>query len=402
MATSRTVHSRKIARAAHTHDAPKKPMPLYGSRTDIGLVRDHNEDSLVVQPPLFAVADGMGGHAAGEVASEIAVQTLAEFTPDTADGDELARAIIKANRAVIEAALDGRGSAGMGTTVTAAIVDGERLAIGQVGDSRAYLLHAGCLQRITRDHSLMAEYIESGRITEEEARSHPERSIITRALGSDPNTLPDIYDMNVSAGDRLLLCSDGLSGMIRDSEIEHTLATVRDPQKCAGILVRQAIDAGGNDNITAIVVDITGSSEARARRERFKMRAGALFLAAALLLVLAASCFGFYAYAHNSAYIKSDDGRVAVYRGIPGEFLGLTISSQVEVCDMEAADAPAGVRDELEGEGLRVDSVDEAFRLIAAWEAQAADDGAAAQSESAETQGDSGADAQDAEGGDAA
>lgn len=353
-------------------------MPSYGSRTDIGLVRDHNEDSLVVQPPLFAVADGMGGHAAGEVASEIAVQTLAEFAPVTADGDELARAIIKANRAVIEAALDGRGSEGMGTTVTAAIVDGERLSIGQVGDSRAYLLHAGCLQRITRDHSLMAEYIESGRITEEEARTHPKRSIITRALGSDPNTLPDIYDMNVSAGDRLLLCSDGLSGMIRDSEIEHTLATVRDPQKCAGILVRQAIDAGGNDNITAIVVDITGNSEARARRERFKMRAGALFLAAALVLVLAASCFGFYAYAHNSAYIKSDNGYVTIYRGIPGSVFGLTISNQVEVCDMPADQAPAGVQDDLAGEGLRVDSVDEARRLVATWEQQNQGEGAEA------------------------
>ena len=191
----------------------------FGSRTDIGCLRDHNEDSLVVAPPLFAVADGMGGHAAGEVASEIAVNVLAERAPAHPDPEALGRAVEEANRAIIVAAHEGRGREGMGTTMTAAMLEGERLIIAQVGDSRAYLLHQGKLQQLTRDHSLMADMIEAGQLTPEEARTHPNRSVITRALGSDPHTQPDLYEINVETGDRLLICSDGLSGMVCDNDI---------------------------------------------------------------------------------------------------------------------------------------------------------------------------------------
>ena len=236
----------------------KVDFPEYGSRTDVGLVRDHNEDSLTVAPPVFAVADGMGGHAAGEVASEIAIQTLVENAPDTADGDALARAVVEANRAVIRAAVDGRGKQGMGTTMTAAVLDGVRLVVAQVGDSRAYLLHRGNLQRITRDHSLVADMVEAGEITEEQARVHPQRSVITRALGSDPRTLPDIYEMTLEGGDRLLLCSDGLSSMIEDDVIQSVLVRRCDPQLCANILVNEAIKEGGYDNVTAVVIDVKG------------------------------------------------------------------------------------------------------------------------------------------------
>lgn len=187
----------------------------------------------------------------GEVASEIAIQTLVENAPDTADGDALARAVVEANRAVIRAAVDGRGKQGMGTTMTAAVVDGVRLVVAQVGDSRAYLLHRGNLQRITRDHSLVADMVEAGEITEEQARVHPQRSVITRALGSDPRTLPDIYEMTLEGGDRLLLCSDGLSSMIEDDVIQSVLVRRCDPQLCANILVNEAIKAGGYDNVTA-------------------------------------------------------------------------------------------------------------------------------------------------------
>ena len=182
----------------------KVDFPEYGSRTDVGLIRDHNEDSLTVAPPVFAVADGMGGHAAGEVASEIAIQTLVENAPDTADGDTLARAVVEANRAVIRAAVDGRGKQGMGTTMTAAVLDGVRLVVAQVGDSRAYLLHRGNLQRITRDHSLVADMVEAGEITEEQARGIPSAASSPERLGSDPRTLPDIYEMTLEGGDRLL------------------------------------------------------------------------------------------------------------------------------------------------------------------------------------------------------
>ena len=186
----------------------------FGSRTDIGCVRDHNEDSLVVAPPLFAVADGMGGHAAGEVASEIATTVLANQAPKTPDAEALGRAVETANLEIIAAAEDGRGRAGMGTTCTAAILEGERLVVAQVGDSRAYLLHQGKLQQLTRDHSLVAMMVEAGQLTPEEARVHPRRSVITRALGTDPSVQPDLYEIDVQTGDRLLLCSDGLSGMV--------------------------------------------------------------------------------------------------------------------------------------------------------------------------------------------
>ena len=195
----------------------KGALTSFGSRTDIGCLRDHNEDSLVVTPPLFAVADGMGGHAAGEVASEIAVRVLSELAPEHPDGEALGRAIEEANRAVIQAAREGRGRQGMGTTMTAAMLEGERLVIAQVGDSRAYLLHQGKLQQLTRDHSLMADMIEAGQLTPEEARTHPQRSVITRALGRDAHLHPDIYEINVETGDRLLICSDGLSGMVCDN-----------------------------------------------------------------------------------------------------------------------------------------------------------------------------------------
>ena len=151
----------------------------------------------------------------------------------------------------------------MGTTCTAAMLEGERLVIAQVGDSRAYLLHQGKLQQLTRDHSLMADMIEAGQLTPEEARTHPQRSVITRALGSDPHLQPDLYEINVETGDRLLLCSDGLSTMVQDEDIESLMARTRDPQRCASQLVNAAIAAGGHDNVTVIVADVTGYAEVR-------------------------------------------------------------------------------------------------------------------------------------------
>ena len=262
----------------------KGALTSFGSRTDIGCLRDHNEDSLVVTPPLFAVADGMGGHAAGEVASEIAVRVLSELAPEHPDGEALGRAIEEANRAVIQAAREGRGRQGMGTTMTAAMLEGERLVIAQVGDSRAYLLHQGKLQQLTRDHSLMADMIEAGQLTPEEARTHPQRSVITRALGSDAHLHPDIYEINVETGDRLLICSDGLSGMIFDDQIENTLRRVQDPQRCASQLVNEAIAAGGHDNVTVIVADVTGYAEVRRKKLARKTK-----LSIALVLVLFAA-----------------------------------------------------------------------------------------------------------------
>ena len=294
----------------------KGALTSFGSRTDIGCLRDHNEDSLVVTPPLFAVADGMGGHAAGEVASEIAVRVLSELAPEHPDGEALGRAIEEANRAVIQAAREGRGRQGMGTTMTAAMLEGERLVIAQVGDSRAYLLHQGKLQQLTRDHSLMADMIEAGQLTPEEARTHPQRSVITRALCSDAHLHPDIYEINVETGDRLLICSDGLSGMIFDDQIENTLRRVQDPQRCASQLVNEAIAAGGHDNVTVIVADVTGYAEVRRKKLARKTKLSIALVLVLFAAIIAGAAWGTQTYLNTAAYLANDNGKVAVYRGV--------------------------------------------------------------------------------------
>ncbi|MEG2459248.1 MAG: Stp1/IreP family PP2C-type Ser/Thr phosphatase [Raoultibacter sp.] len=347
----------------------RRPIATFGSRTDIGCLRDHNEDSLIVTPPLFVVADGMGGHAAGEVASEIAVTTMAEKAPRHADVEALGKAVEAANRAVILAAGQSKEREGMGTTVTSAILEGERLVIAQVGDSRAYLLHQGKLQQLTRDHSLMADMIDAGQLTAEEARVHPNRSVITRALGSDPRMVADLYEINVEAGDRLLLCSDGLSAMLEDDQIEAVTARTRDPQRCASSLVNEAIAAGGHDNITVIIVDVTGHSEKRRRRYTRKSRRRMVFIALVLVGLLAATGIGLYAYAANSAYLIAENGTVSVYRGVPGELFGTPLSQLDSATDIKVEKLQPGAANRLQG-GIRVDNLEAAHKLIAEYRSE--------------------------------
>ena len=345
----------------------KGALTSFGSRTDIGCLRDHNEDSLVVTPPLFAVADGMGGHAAGEVASEIAVRVLSELAPEHPDGEALGRAIEEANRAVIQAAREGRGRQGMGTTMTAAMLEGERLVIAQVGDSRAYLLHQGKLQQLTRDHSLMADMIEAGLLTPEEARTHPQRSVITRALGSDAHLHPDIYEINVETGDRLLICSDGLSGMIFDDQIENTLRRVQDPQRCASQLVNEAIAAGGHDNVTVIVADVTGYAEVRRKKLARKTKLSIALVLVLFAAIVAGAAWGTQTYLNTAAYLANDNGKVAVYRGVPGSVLGLSFSHLERTTDVTVADLQPGVANRL-NEGIRVDDMEAADALVKEYE----------------------------------
>ncbi len=335
----------------------------FGSRTDIGCVRDHNEDGLVVAPPLFAVADGMGGHAAGEVASEIATTVLANQAPKTPDAEALGRAVEAANLEIIAAANDGRGRAGMGTTCTAAILEGERLVIAQVGDSRAYLLHQGKLQQLTRDHSLVAMMVEAGQLTPEEARVHPRRSVITRALGTDPSVQPDLYEIDVQTGDRLLLCSDGLSGMVPDADIESIMNRTADPQRCASQLVNEAIAAGGNDNITVVVADVSGQREARRRKIALKTKLTVALIAVLLVGIFAGAGFAANAFVHNSAYLAEDNGAVAIYQGLPEPFLIFSYSELVENTDIPVDKLSPGVANRIR-EGLRVDNVEAARALV--------------------------------------
>ena len=362
----------------HPHREPSRRVPAstFGSRTDVGCIRDHNEDSLAVAPPLFVVADGMGGHAAGEVASEIAVNTIAEQAPDHADANALGDAVRAANLAVLRGMHEGRGREGMGTTCTAAILEGERLVIAQVGDSRAYLLHQGKLQQLTRDHSLMADMIEAGQLTPEEARTHPQRSVITRALGSEPNTQPDLYEINVETGDRLLLCSDGLSSMVRDPEIEATITRVRDPQRCATQLVNQAIAAGGYDNVTVIVADVTGFAEKRRRKLARKTKLTVALVLVLLAALIAGAGYAFSYWTNTAAYLTEHDGKVAVYRGVPGSILGLTFSELEETTDVNVDDLQPGLANRLREGAVTADSVEAAEALVESYRKEIARTGA--------------------------
>jgi len=231
-----------------------------GSATDTGLVRSVNQDLAVETGSLFAVADGMGGHAGGEVAARLAVDTLTVAFGAKPTGVGLSEAVSEANQVVFEHSLDNPDLRGMGTTMTAAALvneDGKDvIALVNVGDSRSYRFHDGQLTQITVDHSLAEEMVRSGEISESEAAVHPHRHILTRALGVSEDVVVDLWRIQPSRGDRFLLCSDGLTNELEPPQITEVLATVPDPQVAADLLVRAARTHGGSDNITAVVVDV--------------------------------------------------------------------------------------------------------------------------------------------------
>jgi serine/threonine protein phosphatase PrpC len=234
--------------------------------SDPGRRRRRNEDSYVVSPPLFAVADGMGGAQAGELASRLAVEAMGGGS--VAHSEEQVISLIReANRRVFARSHEDAAASGMGTTMTAALVgDDGQVAIGHVGDSRAYLLRGGRLEQLTEDHSLVAELVRTGRLSAEEAEDHPQRSVITRALGTDPEVEVDAFTVPAEVGDLFLICSDGLTTMLGDEEILQTLEGARDDlEHAARKLVQQANRGGGDDNITVvffeIAEDVAGSDE---------------------------------------------------------------------------------------------------------------------------------------------
>jgi serine/threonine protein phosphatase PrpC len=231
-----------------------------GSATDVGRVRETNQDWLLDERPLFAVADGMGGHAGGEVASRTAVETLREAFGNDPSSLGLVEAVRAANLAVWERSRSEEELHGMGTTLTAAALvsdgQGDRLTLVNVGDSRAYIFREGKLSQLTDDHSVVEEMVRSGDLSAEEAAYHPQRHILTRALGIEPDVDVDTMDVNPRSGDRVLICSDGLSNEMGDSEIASVLRRIEDPGEAARELVRLARAYGGSDNITVLVVDV--------------------------------------------------------------------------------------------------------------------------------------------------
>jgi protein phosphatase len=228
----------------------------HAAATDPGRRRRRNEDAYVVQPPLFAVADGMGGAQAGEIASRIAASALRDSGAEPGE-DAVVDLIQEANRRVYEAAASDEARAGMGTTMTVALVEADTVRIGHVGDSRAYRVRDGALEQLTDDHSLVAELVRSGRLSPEEADVHPQRSVITRVLGTDPEVDVDTFEVEARPGDMFMICSDGLTSMVDDASILGVVERNRkNLDRAARALVDAANKGGGDDNITVIVFEL--------------------------------------------------------------------------------------------------------------------------------------------------
>lgn len=242
--------------------------------TDVGRQRQHNEDTFLVQPDaqLFLVADGMGGHAAGEIASKIAAETISEFIVTTKEDDgtwphayderyrrstnRLMTALRLANTRVLEAMRKDARLRGMGTTVVASLIDGNLASIAHVGDSRAYLIRDGQMSRITNDHSWVFEQVQAGMLTEAEAEKHPLRNVITRALGGALTVNPEASEYQVRESDTILLCSDGLTGMVPEDEILRIVTENENVQEACRALIDFANARGGYDNVTTILIKV--------------------------------------------------------------------------------------------------------------------------------------------------
>ena len=332
-------------------------------KTDTGRQRHANEDSYYARAPLFAVADGMGGAQAGEVASRIAASAF-ERGPGNDDASaegQLEEIAQRANRKIHKLAQEDSSRAGMGTTLTAAMLRDDAVSFGHVGDSRAYLLRDGQLKRLTKDHSLVEELRRQGRLTEEQAEEHPQRSIITRALGPEPSVNVDTMTFPARDGDVFLLCSDGLTTMVSDDEIRDILVNSRSLRTAVSKLVDAANRRGGRDNITAIAFRVAdaGAKEAeegatlisrtaeqagmtgdrmRAATDRLRgqgtmptpSRRRRVLRWAAALAVIAVVVVGVVLFVRSIYFLGTDDqGNVAVYRGVPYELpFGVSLYSK--------------------------------------------------------------------------
>jgi len=385
-----------------------------GARTDVGRVREANQDSFLVDDPLYAVADGMGGHLAGDVASATAVEVITDMSQDghSADPSALESYLKEANRAIWEKARQDPNLQGMGTTCTLMHVDGTTVHLAHVGDSRAYLLRDGELSQITEDHTLVQRMVREGRLSAEEAPHHPQRSIITRALGVDAEVDVDILSLEVSDGDRMLLCSDGLSSMIDDGAIGDILRRTDEPQAVADALVEAANEGGGEDNVTVVVVDfrrggsgagVAAPIGAATSRERtapvredmprdedegpddaaafvYDRGGGRGWLSRLVVTLLALALLGGLLFVggrwlalDRSWFVGVDaTGTVAVYKGIPDDIAGVSFKELQETSDVALGDLPGYLRGNVQS-GIKVDSLEEARATVANLEHRSVD-----------------------------
>ena len=393
-------------------------MPIglrYAARSDVGLVRSDNQDSGYAGPHLLVVADGMGGHAGGDIASSTVITELVEIDHDSLAAGEastqLSRALARANREIARIAEERSELTGMGTTTTALMRARNKLILAHIGDSRAYLLRDEVFTQITTDHSFVQTLIDEGRITEDEASTHPQRSVVTRVLTGDEDDEPDVGAREARIGDRYLLCSDGLSGFVARDTIEEQLSAGLSPAETADNLIALALKAGAPDNVTVIVADVVNSSgptppstqpqvvgaaaqrssatravpttpaakaaaltretedderpelaeEGRSSRTgRWLRRLAALGVVA---LILDAGGYGAWAWTQQQYYIGDSEGRVTIYRGIPSDLGPISLSSPVDQTDVLLSDLPDFYRTSVE-ETVTVDSERDAQKKV--------------------------------------
>lgn len=392
-------------------------MPLafhYAARSDVGLVRSENQDSAYAGPHLLVVADGMGGHAGGDIASSTVIGYLVELDDEShggnETGDELARALEDANDELGRLVAERPALAGMGTTVTALLRARNKVAIAHIGDSRAYVLREGQFAQITRDHSFVQTLIDQGTITPEEATSHPQRSLVTRVLTGGPRDKPDLGAREIHFGDRVLLCSDGLSGFVATDTIAEILREAKGPDAAADRLVELALRAGAPDNVTVLVADVvdvrTGppppvqpqivgaaavspagtreqlsspATKAAALRtsvdldeesetvERLALaeesapsRTGRLLRVLGVVLVaaivLVGGSYAAYVWSQRQYYLGDQDGKVTIFQGVGYDLGPVTLSEAVQVTDIPVVDLPDYYRQEVTA-GVSVESV---------------------------------------------
>lgn len=386
----------------------------FAARSDVGLVRKDNQDSGFAGPHLIAVADGMGGAAGGDIASSIAMGHLAALEGESLGQDEaldrLKDAIADAHADIVERAHNDPELSGLGTTVTAILRSGSSLAMAHIGDSRGYLLRDGILDQVTSDHTFVQHLVDTGRISMADAESHPKRNLVLRVLGDIDADVPvDISVREARVGDRWMLCSDGLSGVVSRTTMLATLTEVDDPGDCADALVALALSAGAPDNVTVIigdVVDIDADPSAHAKpapneivgsaaRDRKRPTLGSesaagraaklsspaaddgeeedhsgrwatikpWLLPVTALLVVVVGLWGAYAWSQTQYYVSSDTQHVVIYKGIPQTLGPISLHSVAEISDLSVDSLKPFEKQRIDS-GLRTDSLTEARKIV--------------------------------------
>lgn len=380
----------------------------YAARSDRGLIRGNNQDSVYAGPRLLAVADGMGGHVGGEVASKIVISEMAPLDEDTPGEDliaQLRQAAENANAHLRDVVAEDPALEGMGTTLTAMLFAGNRLGLVHVGDSRAYLLRGGQLTQITHDDTFVQALVDEGRLTEEEASMHPQRSLILRCLNG-AEVEPDLSIREARVDDRFLLCSDGLSGVVSTETLYEALS-IRDPQKCADRLIELALRGGGPDNVTCIVADVlnvgygddapvvdgaAGDNQGQRRvapdsaagraaladpnrsqelpaesvvsppRRRHRLRTAVFALVA--LLLLAGAGYGVWQWTQSQFFVAADGARIAVYRGVNASLGPVHLYRVDHPTDLRVSDLQQIARDQVRS-GISAKNEQDAERILA-------------------------------------